>query len=72
MSTSPTPDLWRLSAVLLVSSVAVTFVVSAVLDVLAARARNRRVRQRPSVGPTSDVTVTDKASALEDRAVPSR
>ncbi|MGW1957876.1 hypothetical protein ACWCPI_34900 [Streptomyces sp. NPDC001920] len=65
MSTSPTPGLWRLSAVLLVSSAAVAFVVSAVLDVLAERAaQDRLARQRASVGSTSDVTATEEKSTL--------
>lgn len=45
MGTSLTPDFWRLFAVLLVISTAVTFVVSAVLDALAVRLQ-RRCRQR--------------------------
>ncbi|MFI9152581.1 hypothetical protein [Streptomyces sp. NPDC053367] len=71
MSRSPISGLWRLSAVLLVSSAAVTFLVSAALDLLAERAaQNRRARQQASVGPASDVTVTEETSTLERQAIP--
>jgi hypothetical protein len=40
VGTSLTPDFWRLSAVLLVISTAITFVVSALLDMLAVRLRH--------------------------------
>ncbi|WP_033327127.1 hypothetical protein [Streptomyces yerevanensis] len=48
MGTSLTPEFWRLFAVLLVISMAVTFVLSAALDVLALRAQRRRSRRRPT------------------------
>ncbi|NUO43164.1 MAG: hypothetical protein HOV82_14090 [Streptomyces sp.] len=42
MGTSLTPEFWRLFAVLLMISVAVTFVMSAALDALVARLQQRR------------------------------
>ncbi|MFM9589265.1 hypothetical protein ACKI1J_11920 [Streptomyces scabiei] len=42
VGTSPTPEFWRLFAVLLVLSTAITFVLSAVLDILVIRMRRRR------------------------------
>ncbi|MCX4672373.1 hypothetical protein OG453_37910 [Streptomyces sp. NBC_01381] len=44
MGTTLTPDFWRLFAVLLVSAMAVTFVVSAALDALVLRLQRRRTR----------------------------
>ncbi|MFE7761052.1 hypothetical protein [Streptomyces sp. NPDC057438] len=49
MGTSLTPEFWRLFAVLLVISTAVTFVLSAALDALALRAQRRRIRRRSAV-----------------------
>lgn len=46
MGTSLTPEFWRLFAVLLVVSMAVTFVLSAALDALVLRAQRRRIRAR--------------------------
>ncbi|MFE9017948.1 hypothetical protein ACFYNL_05105 [Streptomyces sp. NPDC007808] len=70
MSTSPTPGLWRLSAVLLVSSAAVTFVISAVLDLLAERAaQDRLARRRASFGSTSEVTSAGETSTLGQQAM---
>ncbi|WP_328643222.1 hypothetical protein [Streptomyces canus] len=46
MGTSLTPEFWRLFAVLLVISMAITFVLSAALDALALRAQRRRTRTR--------------------------
>ena len=42
MGTSLTPDFWKLFGVLLVISMAVTFVVSAALDTLVVRLQERR------------------------------
>ncbi|MET7695712.1 hypothetical protein ABZT06_48990 [Streptomyces sp. NPDC005483] len=42
VGTSLTPDFWRLFAVLLVIFTAITFVVSAALDVLVLRTQQRR------------------------------
>ncbi|MDX3748225.1 hypothetical protein [Streptomyces sp. AK08-02] len=42
MGTTLTPDFWKLFAVLLVIAMAVTFVVSAMLDALALRMLRRR------------------------------
>ncbi|QFQ98090.1 hypothetical protein F9278_19835 [Streptomyces phaeolivaceus] len=50
MGTSLTPDFWRLFAVLLVISAVATFVVSAVLDTLVVRLRQRRLERRESIG----------------------
>ncbi|TPQ17738.1 hypothetical protein [Streptomyces sporangiiformans] len=50
MGTSLTPEFWRLFAVLLGISTAVTFVLSAALDALVLRARRRGMRHR-SAGP---------------------
>lgn len=46
VGTSLTPEFWRLFAVLLVISMAITFVLSAALDALALRAQRRRTRTR--------------------------
>ncbi|MDQ0766742.1 hypothetical protein [Streptomyces canus] len=46
MGTSLTPEFWRLFAVLLVISMAVTFVLSAALDALALRAQRCHIRRR--------------------------
>ncbi|MCX4854070.1 hypothetical protein OG426_52675 [Streptomyces canus] len=48
MGTSLTPEFWRLFAVLLMISMAVTFVLSAALDALALRAQRRHIRRRPT------------------------
>ncbi|MFF0097614.1 hypothetical protein ACFYSF_48155 [Streptomyces canus] len=45
MGTSLTPDFWKLFGVLLVISIAVTFVVSAALDTLVVRLQERRRRR---------------------------
>lgn len=51
MATSLTSEFWKLFAVLLVVAVAVTFVLSAVLDALALRTQQRRAdRRRADVG----------------------
>ena len=47
MGTSLTPEFWRESAVLLVIAMAVTFVLSAALDALYLRSRQRRAAGRP-------------------------
>jgi hypothetical protein len=62
MGTSLTPEFWMLFAVLLVISMAVTFVLSAVLDALALRAQRRRIRRR------SALTRTTGGSRPPDRA----
>ncbi|MFF9036100.1 hypothetical protein ACF090_11580 [Streptomyces sp. NPDC014892] len=49
MATAPTSEFWKLFAVLLVVSTAVTFVLRAVLDALAPRTRWRRVDRRPAI-----------------------
>ncbi|MFJ5260098.1 hypothetical protein ACIQAC_06435 [Streptomyces sp. NPDC088387] len=49
MGTSLTPD-WKLFAVLLVISAAITFVVSAVADALVVRLQQRRRLPRPPAG----------------------
>jgi hypothetical protein len=49
VGTSLTPEFWRLFAVLLMISTAVTFVLSAALDALALRAQRRRIRRRSAV-----------------------
>ncbi|WP_053748723.1 hypothetical protein [Streptomyces sp. MMG1533] len=56
MGTSLTPEFWRLFAILLVISMAVTFVLSAALDALALRAiraQRRRIRRRPAATRTT-------------------
>ena len=54
MGTSLTPEFWRLFAVLLVISMAVTFVLSAALDALTLRAQVRRIRRRPALTWTTE------------------
>ncbi|MYT03797.1 MULTISPECIES: hypothetical protein [Streptomyces] len=54
MGTSLTPDFWKLFGVLLVTSTAVTFVVSAALDTLVVRLQERRRQRRQ----TDDRTAT--------------
>ncbi|GCB42902.1 hypothetical protein [Streptomyces sp. NL15-2K] len=66
MGTSLTPEFGRLFAILLVSSMAVTFVLSAVLDALALRAQRRRIRRR------SALTRTPGGSRRPDRALARR
>ncbi|GGL11548.1 hypothetical protein [Streptomyces flaveus] len=56
MGTSLTPEFWRLFAVLLVISMAVTFVLSAALDVLALRAQRRHIRRRPTATRTTEAS----------------
>jgi len=46
VGTSLTPDFWKLFGVLLVISMAVTFVVSAALDTLVVRLQQRRRQRR--------------------------
>ncbi|MGP4050158.1 hypothetical protein [Streptomyces sp. 2A115] len=53
MGTSLTPEFWRLFTVLLVISMAVTFVLSAALDALALRAQRRRIQRRPTATRTA-------------------
>jgi hypothetical protein len=53
VGTSLTPEFWRLFAVLLVSSMAATFVLSAALDALALRAQRRRIRRRSALTRTT-------------------
>jgi hypothetical protein len=48
MGTSLTPEFWRRFAVLLVSAMTVTFVLSAALDALYLRSLRRRAAPRPS------------------------
>jgi hypothetical protein len=48
VGTSLTPEFWRLFAVLLGISTAVTLVLSAALDALVLRAQRRRIRRRPA------------------------
>ncbi|WP_405876483.1 MULTISPECIES: hypothetical protein [unclassified Streptomyces] len=48
MGTSLTPEFWRQLAVLLVITMAVTFVLSAALDALYLRSRQRRAARRTS------------------------
>lgn len=55
MATSLTSDLRKLYAVLLAVSTAVTFVLSAVFDALALRARRRRAGDRPAVVEAAEV-----------------
>ncbi|ELP69127.1 hypothetical protein ACKI1I_15600 [Streptomyces turgidiscabies] len=50
MGTTLTPDFWKLFAVLLVIAMAVTFVVSAVLDALTLRMLRRRAAHGRSPG----------------------
>ncbi|WP_155055775.1 hypothetical protein [Streptomyces blattellae] len=58
MHTSPARSSWRPSAILLVISGVVTFLLSAIRDALALRAQRRRVpRQVPAI-PTTDVIET--------------
>lgn len=54
MGTSLTPDFWKLFGVLLVISMAVTFVMSAALDTLVVRLQVRRRQRRQ----TDDRTAT--------------
>ncbi|MEV6944367.1 hypothetical protein AB0N07_20640 [Streptomyces sp. NPDC051172] len=56
MGTSLTPEFWRQFAVLLVTAMAVTFVLSAALDALVLRAQQRRAARRPSDTGTSAPT----------------
>ncbi|MFI6931558.1 hypothetical protein [Streptomyces sp. NPDC050287] len=53
VGTSLTPEFWRLFAILLVISAAVTFVLSAALDALALRVQRRRVRGRTGLTRTT-------------------
>ena len=54
MGTSLTPEFWRLFAVLLVTSMAVTFVLSAALDALVVKAQLRRMRRRQTATRTTE------------------
>lgn len=56
MGTSPTPEFWRLFAVLLVISTAVTFVLSAALDALTQRAQRRDIGHRPTTTRMSEAS----------------
>ncbi|MDH6437184.1 hypothetical protein M2158_005725 [Streptomyces sp. SAI-144] len=56
MGTSPTPEFWRLFAVLLVISTAVTFVLSAALDALTLRAQRRDIGHRPTTTRMSEAS----------------
>ena len=56
MGTSLTPEFWRLFAVLLVISTAVTFTLSAALDALALRAQRRHIRRRPTATRMSEAS----------------
>jgi hypothetical protein len=58
MGTSLTPEFWRQSAVLLVIATAVTFVLSAALDALYLRSRQRRAVRRSSGSGTTVPTGT--------------
>jgi hypothetical protein len=58
-----TPDFWKLSGVLLVISMAVTFVVSAAIDTLVVRLQVRRRQRRL----TDDRTGTTPCSADRPR-----
>ncbi|MDX3714725.1 hypothetical protein PV733_38520 [Streptomyces europaeiscabiei] len=62
MGTSLTLEFWRLFAVLLGISTAVTFALSAALDALVLRAQRRRIRHRPAlVRATSSPRRPDRA-----------
>jgi hypothetical protein len=54
VGTSLTPEFWRLFAVLLVASMAVTFVLSAALDALVVRAQRRHIRRRQTAARTAE------------------
>ncbi|TLS45340.1 hypothetical protein FE633_14745 [Streptomyces montanus] len=56
MGTSLTPEFWKLFAVLLGASMAVTFVLSAALDALVVRAQQRRIRRRPEVSRPTEAS----------------
>jgi hypothetical protein len=56
VGTSLTPEFWRLFAVLLVISTAVTFVLSAALDALTLRALRRHIRHRPTTTRMSEAS----------------
>lgn len=76
MGTSLTPEFWRQSAVLLVIAMAVTFVLSAALDALYLRSRQRRAAGRPpgsgTTGPTgtTGATVATVATTTTPRRTP--
>jgi hypothetical protein len=55
VDTSLTSEFWKLFAVLLAVSTAVTFVLSAVFDALALRTRRRRADDRPAVVEAAEV-----------------
>ena len=61
MGTSLTPEFWRLFAVLLVTAMAVTIVLSATLDALYLRRQRRRAARR------STGTGTPRATTLPQR-----
>ncbi|MFE9650644.1 hypothetical protein ACFYO0_42455 [Streptomyces sp. NPDC006365] len=58
MGTSLTPEFWRQFAVLLVIAMAVTFVLSAAVDALYLRSRQRRAARRASATGTSGMAGT--------------
>lgn len=68
MGTSLTPGFWRLFAVLLVISTAITFVVSALLDVLAVGLRQRGQRRRLSADHADGTTDRGDSSGRPDPA----
>jgi hypothetical protein len=69
MGTSLTPEFWRQSAVLLVIAMAVTFVLSAALDALYLRARQRRaLRRSTGSGTTGPAGTTTPTTATTRRA----
>lgn len=55
MTTSLNSEFWRLFAVLLVVSTAVTFVLSALFDALALRTQRRHAGRRPAEVGTAEV-----------------
>ncbi|MEU6144540.1 hypothetical protein ABZ848_29830 [Streptomyces sp. NPDC047081] len=57
MGTSLTPEFWRQFAVLLVIAMTVTFVLSATLDALYLRSRQRRAARRASGPGTTGTTI---------------
>ncbi|MFC8513244.1 hypothetical protein [Streptomyces sp. NPDC057257] len=57
MGTSLTPEFWRQFAVLLVIAMTVTFVLSAALDALYLRSRQRRAVRRASGTGTTGTTI---------------
>jgi hypothetical protein len=70
MGTSLTPEFWRQSAVLLVIAMAVTFVLSAALDALYLRARQRRALRRSTGSGTAGPTGTTTPTTATTRRAP--